>query len=111
MVLGERVVQPQLTGAINLLEHYKLAPLLKDDIRNEKMPQTFEPYIRHLPVMGNETDRNPELGLRALFRLEEWPIVEDDDDLVFTPLGPELIKGLTLEPGKLEVTLSSGHRK
>jgi hypothetical protein len=92
-------VRPQLTGAINLIEHYKLSGLLKD---RDKIPPTFEPYIRHLPVMGNETDANPALGLRALFPLDEWPIVEDDDDLAFAPLGPELLKGLALEPGKLE---------
>jgi hypothetical protein len=95
------LVRPQLTGAINLIEHYKLSGLLKD---RDKIPPTFEPYIRHLPVMGNETDANPALGLRALFPLDEWPIVEDDDDLAFAPLGPELLKGLALEPGKLEVT-------
>ncbi|ELR16370.1 uncharacterized protein ACA1_204580 [Acanthamoeba castellanii str. Neff] len=88
-----------LTGAVNLIEHYKLSGLLKD---RDKIPPTFEPYIRHLPVMGNETDKNPALGLRALFPLDEWPIVEDDDDLALAPLGQELLKGLTLEPGKLE---------
>jgi hypothetical protein len=93
-------VRPQLTGAVNLIEHYKLSGLLKD---RDKIPPTFEPYIRHLPVMGNETDKNPALGLRALFPLDEWPIVEDDDDLALAPLGQELLKGLTLEPGKLEV--------
>jgi hypothetical protein len=94
------LVRPQLTGAVNLIEHYKLSGLLKD---RDKIPPTFEPYIRHLPVMGNETDKNPALGLRALFPLDEWPIVEDDDDLALAPLGQELLKGLTLEPGKLEV--------
>ena len=94
-------MRPQLTGAVNLIEHYKLSGLLKD---RDKIPPTFEPYIRHLPVMGNETDKNPALGLRALFPLDEWPIVEDDDDLALAPLGQELLKGLTLEPGKLEVT-------
>ncbi len=98
-------MQPELTGAANLINVHNLSGFLARDKVGSL--STFEPYLRHLPIMGNEMDSNPKLGLKSLFRENEWPILEDEDNLVLAPLGEEFVKGYILEEGKLEVDLSS----
>ncbi|KAL6070711.1 Heat shock protein 86 family protein [Balamuthia mandrillaris] len=88
-------VKPQLNGATNLLQHFGLTT----EWNSKDVPPTYEPYISHLP--GDLDTDDPNTRLRPLFRQDEFPIVEEEDNAILPPLGAEAFKAFTLEEGPI----------
>jgi len=95
---------PSLTGATNLLKHFGLDV----SIAQTPPPPTYHPLIADLP--GKLRTGDPSAKLSSLFT-NEYPIIEDEDNLVIPPLGNESLKAFVLEEGPIvEETKKHRHR-